>query len=106
MGTRAIILFALILFFAALFLAGLVTAVRGVVKKRKQALAQGPVPREVLLCCSGPTWDDLGPERLMTSDKVWYAAEETCCEELPYHGGALMIIDPELSRVWVAAWDH
>jgi hypothetical protein len=42
----------------------------------------------------------------MTSDKVWYAAEETCCEELPYHGGALMIIDPELSRVWVAAWDH
>ena len=216
MGTRAIILFALILFFAALFLAGFAAVVRGVVRKRKQALARGvllctfsaclillasiyagalgvrraytaarayktqagrdlkeffdpspatrftqvtglelptnarvlanyyddwlfdwqsytvfeadqedseawvsgpppfgaaewirgPVPREVLLCCSGPTWDDLRPERLMTSDKVWYAAEQTCCEDLRYHGGELMIIDPELSRVWVAAWDH
>jgi hypothetical protein len=42
----------------------------------------------------------------MTSDRVWYAAEETCCEELRYHEARLMIIDPERGRAWVAAWGY
>lgn len=71
-----------------------------------EAWIRGPVPREVLACCSGPTWDDLEPERPVKSDKVWYAAEETCCEEPRYHEARLIIIDPELGRVWVAAWGY
>lgn len=66
----------------------------------------GPVPHDVLRCCSGSTWQDLGAEELATSDAVWYAAEETSGNSIPYHGGLLMIIDPESNRVWVAAWDH
>ena len=67
---------------------------------------QGPVPRDALSCCGGPTWQSLNPETLGTSDRIWYAAYNQCCEEMPYDAGELMIVDPASNRVWVAAWGH
>ena len=44
--------------------------------------------------------------RLLTSDQVWYAAVDRCCDGMRFHDGSLVVLDPELDRVWVASWGY
>jgi len=44
-------------------------------------------------------------ERVLGSNKTWYAAEERCCDNLPWHIGNLIMIDLAKNRVWVSLWD-
>lgn len=81
---------------------------------------RGPVPFEALKPSFGMEsamqWRDEnglvsydGDERLvrlLTSDQVWYAAEELCCDNFRFHEGSLIVLDPEKRQVWVASWGY
>jgi len=80
----------------------------------------GPVPNEIRYCCSfglggvssrsyngGPIEyaGDTELLRVLSSNQIWYAAKERCCESLRWSNGNLLIIDFVNNRVWLCNWD-
>lgn len=42
---------------------------------------------------------------LFSSPDVFYAAKERCCDNLRWHNGHLIIVDPREKKVWLSVWD-
>ena len=80
----------------------------------------GPIPHEIGFHCSfgtdgvsvgtvnnGPEeyWGDSTLRDVLGSGKVYFAAQERCCESLRWHNGHLIVVDPRSNKVWLSVWD-
>ncbi len=80
----------------------------------------GPVPTEIgIHCCFGTEGVSAmsmngGPmhysgdselEDVLGSDAIMYTAYERCCDEIEWHNGTLLIVDPRHNKVWLSIWD-
>lgn len=42
----------------------------------------------------------------LDSKNIMYTASERCCDNIEWHNGTLLIVDPVNNRVWLSSWDY